>query len=321
MTDPLRAVDPCPLCGASGAWLYRGRDLLLDQETHTHHDYARCGTCLADYQTPMPEPAALGAFYPREYLGHAEPQKPRRLSRAHRVVLAGSYEYRSLSPEPWKRWLGSILGLIRYRDEIHAAGLGRLLDVGCGNGRFLLKMAELGWEVTGVDTSEAAVSACRAAGLEAREGELQDLGMAAQSFDLISARHVIEHVPSPNAFVAEIARLLRPGGRLVIRTPNAAALGRRWFGAHWYANDIPRHLILYRRRNLDALAREHGLKSLSHRSFTTPKIILNSWDYARGRREESKRLRLPRMIARAYVGLAAVAGAGDELFAVYTKSV
>ena len=61
----------------------------------------------------------------------------------------------------------------------------------------------------------------------------------------LSARHLIEHLPDPNSFMAEVARILRPGGYFYVRTPSSKALGRKLFGKYWYPNDVPRHLVLF----------------------------------------------------------------------------
>jgi hypothetical protein len=114
--------------------------------------------------------------------------------------------------------------------------------------------------------------------------------------------------------------VLKPGGMLVIKTPNAQALGRRWFGVDWYANDVPRHLILFSPGNLQLLAEKQGLHAEVTRTFSTPKIVLNSWDYRfKKPSESSKRKRLPRMLARLYVVSAALTGRGDEVFTIFRK--
>ena len=152
------------------------------------------------------------------------------------------------------------------------------------------------------------------------QGELADAGLPDAGFDLVTVRHVIEHIADPASFVAEIVRVLKPGGMLVIKTPNAEALGRRWFGVDWYANDVPRHLILFSPANLRLLAEKQGLRADVTRTFSTPKIVLNSWDYRFDNpSESSKRKKLRRTLARLYVAAAALTGHGDEVFSIFRK--
>jgi 2-polyprenyl-3-methyl-5-hydroxy-6-metoxy-1,4-benzoquinol methylase len=113
--------------------------------------------------------------------------------------------------------------------ELLAPGPGmRVLDVGCGSGVFADQVARTeGVSVMAVDANADAVrfatSTYGRPGLEVRRGHVDELDLADRSFDRISFLEVIEHVhePQARAALADFARLLRPGGRLVISTPNA----------------------------------------------------------------------------------------------------
>jgi SAM-dependent methyltransferase len=199
-------------------------------------------------------------------------------------------------------------------------GGGRMLDVGCGNGRFLTSMRRFGWAVEGVEFSEAGVTAARLSDLKVHHGDLASAGFADDSFDLITARHVIEHIPEPHPFMAELVRVLRPRGRLVIETPCSTALGRQWFNTHWYANDVPRHLFLFSPANLERLGTGHGLRMTALLMETTPKIFLNSLDYIIGNRgRPSKKIAWRRFLARIYVRLASRQGRGDTMQMTFSK--
>jgi SAM-dependent methyltransferase len=179
----------------------------------------------------------------------------------------------------------------------------------------------IGWRFQGVELSPIAVKACRSIGLKVFHGDLHTAAFEKNSFDLITARHVIEHIPNPAGFMHEISRILKRGGRLAIETPNSKALGRKWFGVNWFANDVPRHLILYNSTNLHMLAGHHGLRLVEAKMLTSAKIILNSWDYfSRNRHKPSKKRKIPRLLAQLYVVLATLYGRGDNVFAVYKKS-
>jgi len=106
------------------------------------------------------------------------------------------------------------------------------LDVGCGGGLVSLPLARLGANVLGVDAAPEAIGAARAqaaaAGVGARFrcATVEDLAAEGAQFDLVTALDVIEHVQDPQAFLATCARLVRPGGRLVISTINRTAKAR-----------------------------------------------------------------------------------------------
>ena len=101
-----------------------------------------------------------------------------------------------------------------------AGAPGRLLDVGTGVGTLVRLAAERGWAAVGVDVDAAVVAYARARGLDVRLGELAKLELPAESFDLVSLWNVIDFVADPVAVLAECHRVLVPGGRIFLRTPN-----------------------------------------------------------------------------------------------------
>jgi SAM-dependent methyltransferase len=137
---------------------------------------------------------------------------------------------------------------------------GKLLDVGCGNGSFLAMMQDAGWEVTGVDPDKVAATLARKRfGISILNGSLEDAGFAEESFDAVTLSHVIEHVYDPVALLRECRRVLRPGGKIVVTTPNLASQGHRAFGSSWVPLDPPRHLHLFTSATLGACCERAGL--------------------------------------------------------------
>jgi SAM-dependent methyltransferase len=99
---------------------------------------------------------------------------------------------------------------------------GKLLDVGCGYGFFLKLAQDRGWEVVGVDLDPQAVSyASDRLEVKALCGDLRGFRFEKGSFDLVTLWNVIECVPDPVALLLEVHRVLKPDGRLFIRTQNA----------------------------------------------------------------------------------------------------
>jgi len=309
----------CPLCNSPGEFSYRGRDLLFDRTEM--YQYMQCSQCAAVYQDPMPTPGEISGFYPEDYSVYRKIRHPKHYSSTKLAVLHSKYGYKHIRVPFVFRMMAPVLSVFRYRESISFVPDGSALDIGCGNGKFMQAMNSLGWQFEGVEFNPVAVDVCREAGLKVFHGDLQAAAYEDNSFDLITARHVIEHIPDPENFVREIALILKKGGRMVIQTPNSKALGRRWFGINWYANDVPRHLVLFNTGNLNMLAERHGLRRIKVKTSTTPKIILNSLDYLTGRRDNpSRKSRILRLLARPYVMSAAISGRGDEVFAIYEKS-
>jgi SAM-dependent methyltransferase len=105
----------------------------------------------------------------------------------------------------------------------------RVLEVGCGRGEHAERIArELGAEVVAVDQSERMVELTRARGVDARVGDVQDLPFPDGSFDCALAAWMLYHVPDLDRGLAELARVLRPGGRLVAVTNSGHNLRELW---------------------------------------------------------------------------------------------
>ena len=308
----------CPLCRGAGRHDFTGRDLMFGGDTT--YEYHQCTSCGAVYQTPMPSHEQITGFYPDNYTVYDENIKLKPRDALERAMLNVSYGYKHLQAPAALKLLTPLLAPFRDRNSLPYEHGGRMLDIGCANGRFMLRMQQLGWQVQGVEFNQTAVDICGRNNLDVFHGELEDAGLEENTFDLITARHVIEHVPNPDAFIADIARLLKPGGRMHLRTPSSEALGRRIFGEFWYANDAPRHLFLFSKQNLNMLAARHGLEPVTLRTNVRPKLVLNSLDYKnRNTGKPSRRSKLRRLLAKLYVPLAKPGGRGDELFAVYRK--
>jgi SAM-dependent methyltransferase len=123
---------------------------------------------------------------------------------------------------------------------------GRALDVGCGPGYFMEAAARQGYEVWGVDVSAYGVRLAREKfGERVLAGTLEQAAFAPQSFDLISAFDTFEHLYAPLSFLAQAGELLRPGGLLVITTPNARSWLARVSGRRWVSFKIPEHVFFW----------------------------------------------------------------------------
>lgn len=112
-----------------------------------------------------------------------------------------------------------------------------VLDIGCGNARDIVPILEAGASIVGVDLSEGMIAQARldlaAAGQHGAVLEVGDasrLRFADASFDKVLCSEVIEHIPDADAAIGEMARVLKPGGMLVISTPNR----RSWYGFDRY---------------------------------------------------------------------------------------
>ena len=135
------------------------------------------------------------------------------------------------------------------------ASPGKLLDVGCGDGSFLLGARAAGWAVSGVELEP---TRARAAGLEVHAA-LAD-AEARGPYGAITLWHSLEHLPDPAGTLARLARLLAPGGVLLAAVPDAGSSQARLFGRFWLHLDVPRHLVHFDARSLDTTLGRAGLR-------------------------------------------------------------
>lgn len=317
-TTLVNQKSKCPLCNSHGIFSFESKDFLY-KKSETYR-YIQCTNCSAIYQDPMPTTAEISSFYPDDYSAYHEVSIPKRQGFTRLATLRYKYHYTHLNVPPPFMLLVPFISSFLYRNAIHFVPDGRGLDIGCGNGQFIINMNSLGWQFEGVEFNPLGVKVCRKAGLKVFHGELHAAKFEDNTFDLVSARHLIEHIPDPNRFINEIARILKKKGRLIIDTPNSEALGRNWFGTYWFANEVPRHLILFNPKNLTLLIERHGLRLVACRTHTSPTIILNSWDLlTKNRGKPSRKHSILRFLARLYGLLTTVTRKGDKIFAIYEK--
>ncbi len=157
------------------------------------------------------------------------------------AISGARFGYTQGAGPKWRR-LVAPLALLHPggRDELDAAamhlpapaGAARVLDVGCGSGVLLARMQSLGWQVEGVEVDPDGVKAARARGVPVRLGMLEKQGFPDNHFDAVHSAHVIEHVYDPLSLLRECHRILKPGGTLVILTPNIASIRTQavWLG-------------------------------------------------------------------------------------------
>jgi SAM-dependent methyltransferase len=244
---------------------------------------------------PRPVPEDVGKAY-KNYLTHVDRGHRRKglfREKAALGLYAANRGYSQLA-EGWAwRLLGKALRLLPPMREIGTLGImclegtkkGRLLDIGCGNGCFLALMRDAGWEVLGVDTDPVGAQlAQERRGVPVIVGTLADARLPADSFDAVTLDHVIEHVHDPFGLLAESYRVLRPGGLLVLTTPNVASLCHKLFHECWVHLDPPRHLYLFSLSTLKVLGQRCGL----HISLLRTSSRVARWTWAASLRIKEK---------------------------------
>lgn len=127
---------------------------------------------------------------------------------------------------------------------------GRILDIGAGTGDFLLEAKNQNWEILGIEPNDKAKGIALGKGI--KFGDTIEK-LESNSFDVITMWHVLEHVPDVEHQVAELKRLLKPSGTIIIAVPNFKSYDAKHYGAFWAAYDVPRHLWHFSKTAIEKL--------------------------------------------------------------------
>lgn len=232
------AKNACPVCGAMG------REPLFAQKGWTVHKCSACGLGVLD---PRPSPDELEALYRDAY-------------------FVGHYD-EGLKPgtEAMRKRLSQESHRIRFFRALKKTG--RVLDIGCGRGYFLLACREQGYEVQGFDISEDGAAYIRETlGISVRTG-MPEEAFEDASFDVITMWHSLEHTTDPAKYLELAGRWLRPGGVLVVEVPNYAGTDARLQWDAWENWDLPYHILHFTPKSLDTLLGKHGFSIARRKSY------------------------------------------------------
>jgi SAM-dependent methyltransferase len=221
-----REESECRICGGTLVPVLRD---VADSLTGERFDVQRCSQCGVGQTTPFPDD--LQPYY-ASYHGD-------------RHGLTGQYRVRRR------------LRLVQH--FVSSCSENRLLDVGCGDGSFMLAAQRSGWRVCGTELKREPPCAL---GLDVRS----EIGQfnADQPFDCVTLWHSLEHLTDPRKVLAQTHDLLRPQGVLLVSVPDNAGWQARFYGRHWMHLDVPRHLFHFDRTSLERLLEATGFRPIRH---------------------------------------------------------
>ena len=270
----LENVDSCPVCAGQQRELLHAK--LRDYLFNSPGDWNmyRCNGCGSAYLDPRPGPADIGRAYAK-YLTHelddnTKAKNPGLLKRI-KLGIERAYRNKRYANRPGFSGLASwaiyLLAARRRKIDVEMRYMpkpsthSRLLDLGCGNGNFLLRARQVGWHTLGVELDPKAAALAHQRGLDVKVGDINILENES-AFDGITLSHLIEHVHDPVAVITACYRLLKPGGWIWLETPNIDSQGHQLYGKYWRGLEAPRHLVLFNNNSLRHLLSTVGFEHL-----------------------------------------------------------
>jgi 2-polyprenyl-3-methyl-5-hydroxy-6-metoxy-1,4-benzoquinol methylase len=272
--EKTETLDFCPACDSSHTTI-----LYAAMEDRVFGSPGKwtlreCHHCGITFLNPRLTPGAISEAYANYYTHTAPSRRTLRMVLRDFVVNAYARRHFGRRPRPYLAWADWVL---RKRLPTVAEGMAAnyrylprprreasLLDVGCGNGDFLRQVQQLGWHAVGLEADPQAHSVAAGRKLDIVRGSVPDTGLRSDSFDAVTLNHVIEHVHDPRRVLSELYRLVKPGGRVILTTPNWRSYGAKLFGRWWRGFEPPRHLVLFTPDSLAA--------AVTHAGFVEPEI-------------------------------------------------
>jgi len=284
-SNGLENLDYCPVCGSSQY------DILYDKLTDRvffcapgEWTFVKCNGCHAVFLNPRPNIETIHLAY-ENYYTHKEEKVKLSINASEKSSISFKSKLRngylnstynvdySPSYKIGKLIVNNILGtgFIRHLPS----KLGILADIGCGNGDYLRFIQKLGWEGWGVDLDINAITYAKSTGLNVRQSGLPNTGLPTDKFDYVTLNQVIEHIHDPHSALKEIYRILKPGGIVLIATPNLESFTHKRFQSNWIQLDPPRHLILYTYKILNNLLLQEEFTNIQPKRSA----FLAPWSY------------------------------------------
>ena len=306
----------CPECKSPGTITYTDMsDRLFGAPGDWELQKCTNSECAVMWLSPLPVEEELYKAY-ETYYTHSQDRDLRssRLADLYRQACEAYYSvyfnYPKKEFSPLALFGAKILRVIPRRAahlnflafHLEYKEQGTLLEVGCGGGNHLLSMEKLGWSVKGIDIDPKAVQACQKLGLPAENATIGQMADRNEKFDAVVMSHVIEHVHDPRKMIEDAYKLLKPGGQLVLITPNIESFSKFIFGSNWLALDPPRHLVIFNMRSLKKLMSSVGFNTVADTSirFSDGAMIASLSILRNGRATMNKHSRLLGWIGKIY---------------------
>ena len=264
-------VDNCPVC--SGLKFKPKIECIDHTYSKDFFNIVSCETCGFLITSPRPDDDSIGEYYKSEsYISHTNSS-------------SGFFNWMYQTARHY-----SIKKKVAILKQLRPQGAH--LDVGCGTGEFLNACKKSGFSTFGIEPSSTArKQAIENFGLKVKKNtDLKQFEKS--SFDSISMWHVLEHVEKLDETVFQLARIVKPGGAIVVAVPNHKSWDADYYKEHWAAWDVPIHLWHFSERTIETLFSKHGfcLAEKKPMLFDSYYVSLLSEEFRHGRKKFFKSL-------------------------------
>jgi SAM-dependent methyltransferase len=243
--------DPCLFCAAPTHEMLAE---IADNRFGSPGSYAihACNACGGRQTFPRPDQAALKTLYERYY--------------NYGGKTDGAYAAirEKFLFSPFYRLMLAVDGDVSFHRQ---RGTGRLLDIGCNEGRGLRLYSANGFAAEGLELNAHAAAAARAQGFAVHEKLIEHFAPA-QPYDVAVLSNVLEHAPDPRAMLAHVSRILAPGGQVWISLPNVDSALAELCKRHWINWHVPFHIVHFSAKRLVQLLDEAGFEVESQKNVT-----------------------------------------------------
>lgn len=237
----------CPLCGQDANQF---RDWFEDGSVKV----AECGACHFKFLNPYVSPESMVEIY----------SSAESMTRANEKLSRYYENFETSETKKYFEYCVDVLGALTPPGE--------LLDIGCGRGKFLQVAREAGWKVTGLEPAkEHADYASRVQGFNVLNTSIEQAFLHQESFDVVTLWDVIEHVENPKEVLRKVESWLKPGGFLLVATPNHESLLNSLAKGIFFLSGrsvrkplefffVPEHVLYFTPSTLRKLIRESGFE-------------------------------------------------------------
>lgn len=265
-------VKLCPICMGNSRefWAYAGDR--LHQTTRQIFEYSRCLDCDVLYESLRPIQEEIWKCYPLNYGPHGYSQRQKTLIRIPKWLN-----------DLTLKLANRVVGVPSFRREIkkierHLKEAKRMLDFGCGAGKYLDRAKKFGCVTIGMDFSEVALDQVRARGhqgLTVEHSSWEWLGVG--TIDFVRMNHVVEHLYEPRDTLTLVKRILSPSGVLHLSTPNPNGPSASNYRSAWWGLECPRHIVLIPPRQMVELLEAVGFRKIQIIHEPVAKDLVRSW--------------------------------------------